>query len=86
MILAAGILLIIPGFVTDIVGILLFLPPVRDLAWRMSIHIVLARAATRPSAGFGFGRPGRPQRARTIDLDQDQYSASRDTPWRRLDE
>ena len=34
MVLLAGVLLLIPGFVTDIIGLLLFLPPVRDLAWR----------------------------------------------------
>ena len=34
MILLAGMLLLIPGFVTDIIGLLLFMPPVRDLAWR----------------------------------------------------
>ncbi len=35
MIVLAAILLIIPGFITDIFAILLLLPPVRDLAWRM---------------------------------------------------
>ena len=34
MIVVAGILLIIPGFVTDAIGLLLFLPPVRDFGWR----------------------------------------------------
>ena len=34
MVLLAGILLMVPGFFTDIVGLLLFVPPVRDLAWR----------------------------------------------------
>src|SRR5258707_1065244 len=43
MIVLAAILLIIPGFITDILGILLFLPPVRDLAWRkLKGRIVLA--------------------------------------------
>ena len=86
MVLAAGILLIIPGFVTDIAGILMFLPPVRDLAWRMLLRTVAIRGAARPTAGFGSARPGRRERGRTIDLDQDEYSTRRDTPWRRLDE
>jgi len=86
MILVAGILLIIPGFVTDLGGILLFLPPVRDIVWRMFSRTALVRAAAGPMAGFGFARPGRRETARTIDLDQDEYSARRDTPWRRLDE
>ncbi|TIT49164.1 MAG: membrane protein FxsA, partial [Mesorhizobium sp.] len=33
MIVVAAVLLIIPGFITDIIGLLLFLPPVRDFAW-----------------------------------------------------
>ncbi len=86
MILAAGILLIIPGFVTDIVGILLFVPPLRDLAWRMLRRTIVVRAASRPMAGFGSRHPGRPGGARTIDLDQDEYSANRETPWRPIDD
>ena len=34
MIVLAGVLLLIPGFVTDMFGLLLFIPPVRDVAWR----------------------------------------------------
>jgi len=34
MIVVAGLLLIIPGFVSDAIGLLLFLPPVRDFGWR----------------------------------------------------
>ena len=35
MILFAGVLLLLPGFLTDIVGILLFIPPVREAVWRL---------------------------------------------------
>src|SRR3546814_8061193 len=34
MIVVAGPLLLLPGFVTDIIGLALFLPPVRHLLWR----------------------------------------------------
>ncbi len=34
MIMLAAVLLLIPGFVTDVIGLLLFIPPVRDVAWR----------------------------------------------------
>jgi UPF0716 protein FxsA len=86
MIVLAAILLIIPGFITDIIGLLLFLPPVRDLAWRaLKGRVVLA---TNFSTGGFRGR----QRDKTIDLDDGDYSRSDDyargpdhnSPWRRL--
>ena len=83
MILLAGVLLLIPGFVTDIIGLLLFLPPVRDLAWRF-----LRRRIDIVTTGFGgFSRPSAGSRDKTIDLDEDEYSAApdRDSPWRRID-
>jgi UPF0716 protein FxsA len=86
MIVLAAILLIIPGFITDIIGLLLFLPPVRDLAWRaLKGRVVLA---TNFSTGGFRGR----QRDKVIDLDDGDYSRSDDyargpdhnSPWRRL--
>jgi UPF0716 protein FxsA len=86
MIVLAAILLIIPGFITDIFGILLFLPPVRDLAWRrLKGRIVLA-------TNFGTGRYRARPRDKTIDLDDGDYSRGDDhgrgpdhnSPWRRL--
>ncbi len=47
LLLAAGVLFIIPGFVTDIVAVLLLIPPVRAIArnalarrWRVSTTVV----------------------------------------------
>lgn len=34
MLMVAGLLLIVPGFFTDIIGLLLLIPPVRDLVMR----------------------------------------------------
>ena len=36
MILVAGVLLLTPGFVTDSLGFLLFVPGIRDLVWRFA--------------------------------------------------
>ena len=85
MIVVAAILLIIPGFITDIIGLLLFLPPVRDLAWRRFKGRIVV--ATDFSTG-GFRRP----RDKVIDLDDGDYSREDDfkrgpdhnSPWRRL--
>ncbi|WP_328824826.1 FxsA family protein [Mesorhizobium neociceri] len=85
MIVVAAILLIIPGFITDIIGLLLFLPPVRDLAWRrLKGRIVVATDFT----GSFRGR----SRDKVIDLDDGDYSREDDfkrgpdhnSPWRRL--
>jgi UPF0716 protein FxsA len=87
MILIAGILLIIPGFFTDIVGLLLFLPPVRDIGWR------LVRDRVKIVGDFGVFQGGadsaRPRRGGpTIDLGEEEYSRTRnpDSPWRRIDD
>lgn len=45
--LLAGALLLTPGFVTDVVGLLLFLPPVRDLLRRLAARHLAASAETR---------------------------------------
>jgi UPF0716 protein FxsA len=79
MIMLAGILLLIPGFVTDIIGLLLFIPLIRDLAWRF-----LKRRITVTS----FGRFEDFRRARrdgkTIDLDAEDFNRTPDpkSPWR----
>ena len=80
MILVAAFLLLLPGFLTDIVGLLLFIPPVRDLAWRLLKDRIMVVTSFR--GGFGGGRA----RGRTIDLDEDDFSRrpDPDSPWRRL--
>lgn len=84
MVLLAGVLLLIPGFLTDALGLLLFVPPVRELAWRS------IRSRVTVVTDFNFAAYGR-RRAddRVIDLDEDEYSrnsAARGpdgSPWRR---
>lgn len=85
MILLAGILLLIPGFVSDIIGLLLFLPPIRDLAWRLLSRRINFSADFATMGGFSRQRPSQDK---TIDLDEDDYSRSRDpsSPWRQIDD
>ncbi|WP_062015268.1 FxsA family protein [Aureimonas sp. AU4] len=54
LIALAGVLLVIPGFLSDIAGLLLFLPPVRDLIWRGLRSRVVVR-----SSGFRAPEPQR---------------------------
>jgi UPF0716 protein FxsA len=59
LILLAGALLLTPGFVSDILGILLLLPPVRAV-----VRPVLIGALTKRAIGMGTSRYGR-----TIDVE-----------------
>lgn len=90
MIIIAGILLIIPGFFTDIAGLLLFLPPVRDLGWRLVRDRVRVVGDFGMFRGGGFnGGGGRRRGGPTIDLDADDYTSTTrnpESPWRRIDD
>lgn len=73
MIMLAGVLLLVPGFITDVIGLLLFIPPVRDLGWRLiKSRITVVTATAGP--GFAYRR----SRGRTIDLDTDDYARDMD--------
>ena len=60
----AGVLLLIPGFVTDAVGLLLLLPPVRAL-----IRLVIGRWWTVSATVYTPPDPGQ----RSIELDGDDW-------------
>jgi UPF0716 protein FxsA len=73
MIMFAGVLLMIPGFVSDVLGLLLFIPAFRDLGWsliRNRIRIV----STTSARGSSWQRQSQP----VIDLEADEYSRNRD--------
>ena len=69
MILIAGILLLIPGFLSDIVGLALFFPPFRRFLWNRLMRnvVVVDIGGKRP----GPGPQTEPQR--TIDLDDEDF-------------
>ena len=54
-ILIAGLLLLTPGFFTDIVGLLLLIPPVRQSLIRTVAAQLKARATAYASSGFKTG-------------------------------
>jgi UPF0716 protein FxsA len=71
---AAALLLILPGFISDIAGLMLVIPAVRSALW-----LQLSRMVEVRSARF-LRHAGRS----TIDLDEGEYRAGAhpDSPWR----
>lgn len=90
VIVIAGMLLITPGFFTDTLGLLLFVPAVRRAMWRwlrtaLKPVVVTSGGTGRdmggPAPGPGAG-PGRAEPP-VIDLDREDFGPPRsDTPWR----
>jgi UPF0716 protein FxsA len=91
MIVLAGLFLLTPGFVTDVLGLLLFIPAVRDAAWLLFKDRIVFSTAFR-------GADGRPRPPfdeangrfddDVIDLDEDDYHREQNpqSPWnRRID-
>jgi len=94
MILLAGFLLLLPGFVTDAIGFLLFVPAFRDWMWRVLARRVLVKVDLS-AMGATTARYSRD--SRTIDLDEDDFTRTTDearsagepkdpSPWRRIDD
>ena len=77
MILVAGILLLTPGFVTDTIGFLLFIPPVRETIWNTIRSRIAVTVAQPRTTGRGAG-----PRGPVVDLDADDYGpADPSSPW-----
>jgi UPF0716 protein FxsA len=71
----AALLIMLPGFISDIIGISLFIPAVRSLLWR---------ALSRRFAFRGRGRPSHHTDG-VLDLDRGEFSAipRPGSPWRK---
>jgi len=69
MIFIAGALLLVPGFLSDVIGLALLLPPVRRFLWNRLVRNVVV-------VDIGAAPPGQAPRTgpqRTIDLDEDDF-------------
>ena len=64
---AGGLLLLLPGYFSDIIGILLLLPPVRSAIY----GFLKTRIQVVPAGGFS--RPQPPQEPGVIDLDDSDW-------------
>jgi len=85
MIMIAGVLLLTPGFVTDTLGFLLFVPAVRDWAWKhLKSKITVVASNTTFSTGAGpTGPNGGANNGPVVDLDEGEFTRKRDpdSPW-----
>lgn len=84
MVVVAAFLLLVPGFLTDILGLLLFIPGVRDLAWKfLSRRIIILGS----SPAFNRTRGAPPEKSKSsgpvVDLDADDFKRgpNPNSPW-----
>jgi UPF0716 protein FxsA len=92
MILVAGILLLTPGFVTDTLGFLLFVPSFRSGIWQFlaSRVTVVQTGSHRKTASYGFrGSTSRHHDTNVVDLDPDEFKRKgnkddKNPPWHNL--
>ncbi|SCW69995.1 UPF0716 protein FxsA [Rhizobium mongolense subsp. loessense] len=85
MLVIASLLLIVPGFISDIIAIALFIPAVRDLAWnyiRKRFVIVETTRGSSASQSSGFRNQSKPD-SKVVDLDEDDYrrEPNNKSPW-----
>lgn len=81
-----GLLLLLPGFITDIVGLLLLVPLVRTTLWGfIKTRIVTVR--TRGGYQWSEGQPRPSVKDTVVDLDAEEYSRhdpNTPSPWKQL--
>jgi UPF0716 protein FxsA len=80
LVIFGGALLLTPGFISDILGLLLLLPPTRALVRmlivrRFAHRMVVSMSAPRPQAGRAYDVEGT-----AVDVDADAIETRRDTP------
>lgn len=90
MVVVASILLLLPGFLSDIVGLLLLIPLVRRGLWSLvGKRVVVVQTGPNDLARTGrpAGHPTSPDASRgpVIDLEQDDYRRDPTSPWSRAD-
>lgn len=82
MILVAGVLLLTPGFVTDSIGFLLFVPGVRNAIWSFLARHIKVVTPAGPMADS----PRRDQgQGPIVDLDADEFTSgppNPNSPWK----
>ncbi|MDH4439483.1 MAG: membrane protein FxsA [Rhizobium sp.] len=81
LLVIAAFLLIVPGFVGDVIGLMLFIPRLRDLLWQvLKPRIVVATQFSQPggrTTGGGYDK------RTVVDLEDDEFTRQprEDSPW-----
>ncbi|MBB3313818.1 UPF0716 protein FxsA [Rhizobium sp. BK196] len=90
MTVIAALLLIIPGFLSDILAILLLIPQVRNLFWRsIAKRFVVVDLGSRGFSSSSHpdfqSRSGKPGDSKVVDLDEEDYHRQPNgkSPWSR---
>lgn len=83
MMVVGAILLIIPGFLSDIIGLLLFVPFIRRWIWNRMAQRIVVRTSYAGSYGTAGSEPPQSPREQVIDLDGDEYERKPNpsSPW-----
>jgi UPF0716 protein FxsA len=92
MIVVAGILLLLPGFITDLIGIALFIPFVRQILWSMiGKRVVIVGARNRSGYRQPSDNGSRPSQqpsdtgTKVVDLDEGEFRRTpgdnSSSPW-----
>ncbi|EHS50281.1 FxsA cytoplasmic membrane protein [Rhizobium sp. PDO1-076] len=81
LLVVAAFLLLVPGFVGDVIGLLLFLPFVRDIAWRLAKPRIVVKRSGFTTSDFSYQAS---KDASVVDLDEDEYrrDPKPGSPWR----
>lgn len=89
MLVMAALLLIIPGFFTSAIGLLFFMPPIRDFVWNRFLRGKMVVTGTYTNASsytdnMNYGGKPSYNEDNIIDLDPEDFSSKPDpnSPWR----
>ncbi|HEX2148129.1 MAG TPA: FxsA family protein [Pseudorhizobium sp.] len=83
MIVVAALLLLIPGFISDIIGLSLFIPAVRRALWAAIGRRVLVQTSYSRSHSYEADFNQRTPAGPVVDLDDDDYwrQPNPSSPW-----
>ena len=86
MLVIAGLLFMIPGFISDILAILICIPAVRDLSWKYVSRrfvVVGGRNGFTASSGADFRSRNPSAGGKVVDLDEEDFKRepNQNSPW-----